>query len=97
MSVDRPRAPGVAPAGPGIVGTAGDTDGAYHDEASYASRVADCITLSENAARRLAEPGRARAFVLDRIEAAHAEVDVGDGRSIVLDGGLYGLGKPRSS
>ena len=59
------------------------------DDAWFAPSIADAITLSPSGARRLAEPARTRAFVMPELGDVHCTVDAGDGKSIVLDGGLY--------
>jgi hypothetical protein len=62
------------------------------DDAWFAPSIADSITLSPSAARRLAEPARTRAFVMPELGDVHCAVDAGDGKSIVLDAGLYRTG-----
>lgn len=78
--------PAIAPAYAGDLGT---------DDAWFAPSIADTITLSPSGARRLAEPARTRAFVMPELSDAHCTVDAGDGKSIVLDGGLYRAGPIR--
>ena len=63
------------------------------DDAWFAPSIADTITLSPSGARRLAESARTRAFVMPELSDIHCTVDAGDGRSIVLDGGLYRTGR----
>jgi len=65
------------------------------DDAWSAPSIADSITLSPSGARRLAEPARTRAFVMPELGDVHCTVETGDGRSIVLDGGLYRTGPTR--
>jgi len=64
-------------------------------DARFTPSIADVITLSPSAARRLAEPARTRAFVMPELGDVHCTVDAGDGKSIVLDGGLYRTGPTR--
>ncbi|HEY7993283.1 MAG TPA: hypothetical protein VID24_03700 [Candidatus Eremiobacteraceae bacterium] len=63
------------------------------DDAWLAPSIADAITLSPSGAKRLAEPARTRAFVMSELSDVHCTVDAGDGKSIVLDGGLYRAGR----
>lgn len=97
MTVDRSRAPAISPPEPGGIDPAdGGTDlGSIGEDSWYGRSVVDSIGLSASAARRLAGSGRARAFILDRIEDVRCEVDAGNGRSIVLRDGLYGIEKRR--
>ena len=97
MTVDRSRAPSVAPSGSGSVDAGAplaDLD-AIDDEPWRARSVSDSISLSASATRRLAEPGRSRAFVLDPVEDADRSVDFGGGRSIVVRDGLYSMVRTR--
>lgn len=97
MTVDRSRAPSLAPSSSGPVDAStspADLD-PIDDEPWCGRSVADTISLSASASRRLAEPGRIRAFVLERLEGTSTETDAGNGRSIVLEAGLYGLAKRR--
>lgn len=96
MSVDRSRVPAAdLPAAGAIDPIASDGDAAAPDDRWYARSISDSIGLSPSASRRLAEPGRTRAFLLDRVEDSYTEVATGDGRSIVLDEGLYGIARRR--
>lgn len=65
------------------------------DDAWFAPSISDAITLSPSGARRLAEPARTRAFIMPELSDVHRTVDAGDGKSIVLDGGLYRAGPIR--
>lgn len=91
--VERPRPPGIEPPArnaPDAIAPTRDFD--FADEEVLSARsLADTIALSPEAAGRLAEPARVRAFVLDAARRSHDAVDAGDGRSIVLEGGLYRL------
>lgn len=79
---------------PGEVDPARDLDLAI-DEPWYGPSIADGIVLSPSAAKRLAETARTRAFVMPELGDARCTVDAGDGKSIVLDGGLYRIGPMR--
>jgi len=65
------------------------------DDAWFVPSIADAITLSPGGARRLAESARTRAFVMPELGDVRCTVDAGDGKSIVLDGGLYRTGPTR--
>lgn len=73
---------------------AGDLDLAAGDP-WYGPSIADGISLSPSAAKRLSETARSRAFLMPELAEARCMVDAGDGRSIVLDGGLYRIGRTR--
>jgi len=62
------------------------------DDAWFAPSITDAITLSPSGARRLAESARTRAFVMPELGDVRCTVDAGNGKSIVLDGGLYRTG-----
>lgn len=91
MTLDRSgasatQAPGTS--APEPIEPAYDVD-PRNDDAWFAPTIADAITLSPGAVRRLAEPARTRAFVMPELGDVRSSIDTGDGRSIVLDGGLY--------
>ena len=97
MTLDRSGAPAPeAPAGSraGAIRPAYDTDLPI-DELWSAPSIADAIALSPKAAKRLAEQPRMRAVVMPEIDDARCSIAAGSGRSIVLDGGLYGTARVR--
>jgi hypothetical protein len=93
VTVDRSRASSIEPAGSGSIDAGAPLADVDHvdDETWGAHAISDSISLSPSASRRLAEPGRARAFVLERIDDASCAIEAGGGRSIVLRDGLYGV------
>jgi hypothetical protein len=97
VTVDRSRAPAIAPSGTSSVAaqTAFADQYPVDDEPWFARSASDSIILSPSASRRLAEPGRSRAFVLDPIEDADRSVDLGAGRSIDVRDGLYSIVRTR--
>jgi len=97
VTVDRsgvPAAQAPARGAPGALDPVLDLDPSI-DEPWYSPSIADEITLSPSAAKRLAERARIRALVMSELEDARCSVDVGSGKSIVLDGGLYRAGRTR--
>ena len=94
MTLDRSSAPATnAPER----GTSTAIEPAYDvdlgtDDALFAPSITDAITLSPSGARRLAESARTRAFVMPELGDVRCTVDAGNGKSIVLDGGLYRTG-----
>ena len=93
-AVRAPATQSPARSTPGAIDPARDIDLAI-DEPWCGPSIADAITLSPSATRRLAETARTRAFVMPEVDESRCTVDAGDGKSIVLDGGLYRIGPRR--